>query len=61
MLSRDGQTWQTLAAPAPGVDLVAVTATDALSAAVTTADKRTYRTIDGGRTWTLQENPAASF
>ena len=61
MLSRDGQTWQTLASPAGSVDLVAITATDALSAAVTSADKRTYRTIDGGRTWTLQENPPAPF
>ena len=61
MLSRDGQTWQTLAPPAPGVDLLTITAIDALSATVTTADKRTYRTIDGGRTWILQENPAASF
>lgn len=61
MLSRDGRTFQTLAAPAGNVDLVTVTATDALSAAVTTADGRTYRTIDGGRTWTLQENPTASF
>ena len=61
MLTRDGQTWQALASPSTGVDLVAVTATDALAAAVTTADKRTYRTIDGGRTWTLQENPPAPF
>ena len=61
MLTRDGQTWQRLASPAPNADLVTVTATDALSAAVTTADGRTYRTIDGGRTWTLQENPPAPF
>lgn len=61
MLTRDGQTWQALASPSAGVDLLTVTATDALSASVTTADKRTYRTIDGGRTWTLQENPPAPF
>ena len=48
MLSRDGQTWQTLASPAAGVDLFTIIATDALTATVTTADGRTYRTSDGG-------------
>ena len=59
--SSDGETWQTTASPAPGIDLVAVTATSALSAAITTVGGSIYRTADGGRTWTLQEPPAAPF
>ena len=59
--SSDGQTWQTTASPAPGIDLVAVSAPGPLAATVTTIDGRTYRTSDGGRTWTLQEVPAAPF
>ena len=33
------------------VDLTAITATDARSATVTTADGRRFRTDDSGRTW----------
>ena len=33
------------------VDLAAVSATTATTAVVTTADKRSFRTTDGGRTW----------
>lgn len=51
LLSTDGRTWRPLAFP-EYVDLVAVQARDALSAGVTTADGRTFRTADGGRTWT---------
>ena len=58
--STDGQTWQTISFPA-ATDLVTVTASDLLSAVVTTSDGRTYRTSDGGRTWPLQESPAAPF
>jgi hypothetical protein len=57
----DGLTWRRLAFPSATADLVGVAATDAASATVTTADGRTYRTSDGGRTWVLQENPAAPF
>ena len=60
LLSTDGETWRRLAFP-DAVDLVAVTARDGLAATVTAANGRTYRTIDAGRTWTLQENPPAPF
>lgn len=61
LLSVDGRTWRRLDFPDATVDLVGVDATDAEIAAVTTADGRTYRTSNAGRTWTLQENPAAPF
>jgi hypothetical protein len=55
LLSTDGRRWQRVAFP-ERVDLVAVRADDALNATVTTADGRTVRTSDGGRTWSpLQE------
>jgi len=60
LVSTDGQTWSHRRLPHTA-DLVAVTAADAFRATVTTSDARTYRTADGGRTWTLQENPAAPF
>jgi hypothetical protein len=50
LLSTDGRTWRLVPLPEP-VDLVAIEARDALSADVTTADRRTFRTTDGGRTW----------
>ena len=49
--STDGGRFTRVAFP-EAVDLVAVTATDARIAAVTTADGRTFRTGDGGVTWT---------
>jgi hypothetical protein len=52
--------WLQLPAPEP-VDLTGVTATDDQTATVTTAGGRTYRTVDGGRTWTLQETPSQPF
>lgn len=61
LLSTDGQTWRRLDFPAPTADVVSVTASDRATATVTTADGRTYRTADSGRTWTVQENPAAPF
>jgi hypothetical protein len=61
LLSIDGQTWRTVTAPDGSPDLVAVSATDARSAAVTTMDGRTYRTVDGGNSWTLQEIPLTPF
>ena len=50
LLSTDGRTWRRVLFP-DMTDLVAVQATDARIATVTTADGRTFRTTDGGRTW----------
>jgi hypothetical protein len=46
----DGRRFQKMAFP-ERVDLTAISATDATTAVVTTADKRSFRTTDGGRTW----------
>jgi hypothetical protein len=46
----DGRLWQRIVFP-EAIDLVGVTATDARSAAVTAADGRTFRTVDGGNSW----------
>jgi Putative zinc-finger len=51
ILSTDGRVWRRLTFPEQ-VDLTAVTATDARTATVTTADGRRFGTADGGRTWT---------
>lgn len=61
LLTTDGTSWRRIEFPEPKVDLVAVTARDALSATVTTADRRVYHTDDGGKTWRLQEIPPAAF
>jgi hypothetical protein len=50
LLSTDGRRFQRAAFPA-GVDLVSVSATDARTATVTTADGRRFSTADGGLTW----------
>jgi hypothetical protein len=50
LLSTDGTNFTRLPFPA-AVDLVAVTASDARTATVTTADGRTFRTEDAGRNW----------
>jgi Photosynthesis system II assembly factor YCF48 len=47
----DGRTWRRVSFP-EAVDLVMVTATDARTASITTADKRTFVTTNGGQTWT---------
>jgi hypothetical protein len=49
--SVDGRTWQRATFPEI-TDLSAVTATDARSASVSSADGRTFSTSDGGLTWT---------
>ena len=49
--STDRQTWQRVTFP-EAVDLSGVTATDARTATVVTADGRTFATADGGMTWT---------
>ena len=55
LLSTDGRQWRRVPFR-ERADLVAVRADDALIATVTTADGRTFRTADGGQTWTpLQE------
>jgi putative zinc finger protein len=51
--STDHQTWQRVNIP-QAVDLSAITATDARTATVMTADGRTFSTSDGGMTWTQQ-------
>ena len=50
MLAADGVTFTEVPLPEP-LDLTAITATDARVATVTTADGRTFRTDDSGRTW----------
>jgi photosystem II stability/assembly factor-like uncharacterized protein len=51
VLTTDGRVWQRLTFPEQA-DLTAVTAIDARTATVTTADGRRFGTADGGRTWT---------
>jgi len=46
----DGEKWERLVAPTE-MDLVAVAASDALSAKVVSADGQSFVTSDGGRTW----------
>jgi len=50
LLTVDGKTVARLPFPET-VDLTAITATDARTAIVTTADGRVFRTEDGGKTW----------
>ncbi len=55
LLTRNGREWQRVAFP-ERVDIIAIQAVDGRAATVTTADGRTFRTADGGVTWTpLQE------
>jgi hypothetical protein len=53
MLTKDAENWKTISPPVRG-DFVAITAQDASSATVTTADGRKFITSDGGKHW----NPA---
>jgi hypothetical protein len=56
-----GQTWTKTASNPPG-PIAAIRVVDALNAAVTTSDGRTFSTTDGGATWVpMQEKPAAPF
>jgi hypothetical protein len=50
LLSTDGRRFQRVAFP-NGVDLIAISAADAQTATVTTADGRRFSTADGGLTW----------
>lgn len=61
LLTVDGETWSRLPFPHENEDLVSVSSTSRDAASVTSAGGRTYRTVDAGRTWTLQENPSAPF
>lgn len=61
LLSTDSQTWRRLEFPDPAADLGQVIALDANTATVTALDGRVFRTADGGRTWTAQENLPAPF
>jgi photosystem II stability/assembly factor-like uncharacterized protein len=49
-VTADGRTWGRVTFPET-VDLVSVTALNARNAVVTTADKRTFATADGGANW----------
>jgi hypothetical protein len=51
LVSTDGRTWRRVSFPET-TDLVAVQAADSQTATVTAADGRTFRTSDGGVTWT---------
>jgi hypothetical protein len=54
LLTTDGMAWSRLPFPEP-VDLVAVRAVDAREATITAADNRTFRTTDGGTTWSRNQ------
>ena len=55
LLTTNGREWQRVAFP-ERVDIIAIQAANGRAATVTTADGRTFRTADGGVTWTpLQE------
>ena len=56
LMTADGLTWQRTTSPAAD-SLVAVTASDADHATVTTRDKRAFVTADRGRTWTRRPTP----
>lgn len=49
-LTRDGTNWTKIPAPAT-LDFIAVSATDASSATVTSANNKRFSTINRGRTW----------
>lgn len=53
-------TWARATFP-ESIDLTAVRAVSAREAQVTTVDGRTFRTSDGGQTWSLQESPPPAF
>jgi photosystem II stability/assembly factor-like uncharacterized protein len=46
-----GRQWQRVSFPET-VDILAVTASNPLNAAISSADGRRFQTTDGGRTWT---------
>jgi photosystem II stability/assembly factor-like uncharacterized protein len=52
LLTTDGAQWRRIAFPET-VDLVAIEATDAAHATVTTAAGRRFSTADGGKSWII--------
>lgn len=50
LTTSDGRTWRRTAFPEP-VDLTSVLAIDARTATVTTSDRRSFTTTDGGASW----------
>jgi hypothetical protein len=52
LLTTDGQHFARVPFP-QAIDLLSIQATDARNATVTTADRRTFRTTDGGATWNI--------
>jgi Photosynthesis system II assembly factor YCF48 len=50
----DGEHWQRVASPDPAADWIAIEASDALRATMTSADRRRFATDDGGQTWKQQ-------
>jgi photosystem II stability/assembly factor-like uncharacterized protein len=50
LLTTNGRSWQRVPFAEP-VDLIAISATDDMSATVITADGRTFSTANRGRTW----------
>lgn len=53
LLTTDGSTWRHVTAPTPD-DLVFIEATDHAHAVVRSAGGRTFRTFDGGATWSTE-------
>src|SRR5262249_34060988 len=53
LLSPDGRSWRRVTFP-EAADLASVTAADEKTATVTTADGRTFVTINGGASWELK-------
>ena len=51
-LTTDARTWRQLPAPAPDANLTSIEASDARTATVRDTQGRTFRTTDGGATWT---------
>jgi hypothetical protein len=60
LLTTDGANFTRLPFPEP-VDLVTVSSPEPRIATVTTADGRTFRTEDAGRSWSLQDFEAVPF
>jgi photosystem II stability/assembly factor-like uncharacterized protein len=53
LLSIDGRTWQRVNFPEM-TDLASVRATDARTASISTADGRTFSTVNRGQTWAVR-------
>jgi len=51
-LTTDARTWRQLSAPAPDADLTSIEASDAQTATVRDTQGRSFRTTDGGASWT---------